>query len=204
MITGSEEYKQFLASIANSYNPPTIRMRVPTDEPVYEIDLNSRSVSAPAILGVEADHESEYIYFQINRFYDSMDLSTCIGLVQFRNAKNEEYYYVIPYYDTDSIEGKMIFAWDIQSPVTKYGGTVQFSFKFFRVNLASGELLYELNTLVAKSKVLIGWANKNGANHNYNTMSAAEILVDNDFIEKYTQLREIQDNKLVIHWIDVV
>lgn len=203
MITGSEEYKLFLASIANSYNPPTIRMRVPTDEPIYEIDLNTRSVSAPTFLGVEADHESEFVYFQINRFYDSMDLSTCIGLVQFRNAKNEEYYYVIPYYDTDSIEGKMVFAWDIQSPVTKYGGTVQFSFKFFRVNLTSGELLYELNTLVAKSKVLIGWANKNGAIHNYNTISAEDIIVDNDFINKLAQLEQIQKN-LAIYWIDVV
>ena len=203
MITGSEEYKQFLASIANSYNPPTIRMRVPTDEPIYEIDLNSRAVSAPSILGVEADHESEYIYFQMDRFYDSMDLSTCIGMVQFRNAKNEEYYYIIPYYDTDSIRGKLIFAWDIQSPVTKYGGVVQFSFKFFRVNVASGELLYELNTLVAKSRVLIGWANKNGANHNYNAISAEDILVNNDFINKLAQLEQIQKN-LAIYWIDVV
>lgn len=203
MITGSEEYKLFLASIANSYNPPTMRMRVPTDEPIYEINLNSRTVSAPAILGVEADHEADLIYFQMDRFFDSVDLSTCIGMVQFRNAKNEEYYYVIPYYDIDSVRGKMIFAWDIQSPATKYGGTVQFSFKFFRVSPASGELLYELNTMVAKSKVLVGWANKNGANHNYNAISAEDILVNNDFINKLAQLEQIQKN-LAIYWIDVV
>ena len=203
MITGSEEYKLFLASIANSYTPPTMRMRVPTDEPVYEIDLNSRAVSAPAILGVEADHEADLVYFQMDRFFDSVDLSTCIGMVQFRNAKNEEYYYVIPYYDIDSIRGKIIFAWDIQSPVTKYGGTVQFSFKFFRVSPTSGELLYELNTLVAKSRVLVGWANKNGANHNYNALTAEDILVNNDFINKLAQLEQIQKN-LAIYWIDVV
>ena len=63
MITGSEEYKLFLASIANSYNPPTMRMRVPTDEPVYEINLNTRVVQAPEKLGVEADHEADLIYF---------------------------------------------------------------------------------------------------------------------------------------------
>lgn len=203
MITGSEEYKQFLASIANSYNPPTMRMRIPTEEPIYQINLNSRSVEAPSFVGVEADHESELIYFEMDRFFDSVDLSTCIGMVQFRNAKNEEYYYVIPYYDIDSIRGKMIFAWDIQSPATKYGGTIQFSFKFFRVELASGELLYELNTLVAKSRVLVGWANKNGANHNYNAITAEEILVNNEFINKLAQLEQIQKN-LAIYWIDVV
>lgn len=203
MITGSEEYKLFLASIANSYNPPTMRMRVPTDEPVYKIDLNSRVVQAPDKLGVEADHEADLIYFEMDRFFDSVDLSTCIGMVQFRNAKKEEYYYVIPYYDVDSIRGKIIFAWDIQSPVTKYGGVVEFSFKFFRVSPASGELLYELNTMVAKSRVLVGWANKNGANHNYNAISAEDILVNNDFIKKLAQLEQIQKN-LAIYWIDVV
>lgn len=203
MITGSEEYKLFLASIANSYNPPTMRMRVPTDEPVYEINLNTRVVQAPEKLGVEADHEADLVYFVMDRFLDSVDLSTCIGMVQFRNAKKEEYYYVIPYYDIDSIRGKIIFAWDIQSPVTKYGGTVEFSFKFFRVSPASGELLYELNTMVAKSKVLVGWANKNGANHNYNAISAQDILVDNDFINKLAQFEQIQKN-LAIYWIDVV
>ena len=194
MVTGSEEYQRFLASIAESYNPPSIRMRIPTDEPVYEVNLNTRVVSTPSFLGVEADHEAELIYFEMDRFYDSVDLSTCIGLVQFRNAKNEEYYYVIPYYDVVSKTGKMIFAWDIQSPATKYGGSVQFSFKFFRVDTASGELLYELNTLVAKTRVLIGWATKNGANHNYDTISAADILVNNDFIQKLAQLEQIQKN----------
>ncbi len=201
MVTGSEEYQRFLASIAESYNPPSIRMRIPTDEPVYEINLNSRVISTPSFLGVEADHEAELIYFEMDRFYDSVDLSTCIGIVEFRNAKNEEYYYVIPYFDVVSKTGKMIFAWDIQSPVTKYGGSVQFSFKFFRVNPTSGELLYELNTLVAKTRVLVGWATKNGANHNYNTISAQDILVNNDFIQKLAQLEQIQKN-LSIYWID--
>ena len=202
MITGSEEYKLFLASIANSYNPPTMRMRVPTDEPVYEINLNTRVVQAPEKLGVEADHEADLIYFVVDRFFDSVDLSTCICMVQFRNAKKEEYYYVIPYYDTDSIRGKIIFAWDIQSPVTKYGGTVEFSFKFFRVSPASGELLYELNTMVAKSRALVGWANKNGANHNYSA-SDTSILVDNQLITNLTQLIQIRD-RVTIKWIDAV
>lgn len=202
MVTGSEEYQRFLASIAESYNPPSIRMRIPTDEPVYEVNLDTRVISTPSFLGVEADHEAELIYFEMDRFFDSVDLSTCIGLVQFRNAKNEEYYYVIPYYDVVSKTGKLIFAWDIQSPATKYGGSVQFSFKFFRIDTASGELLYELNTLVAKTRVLVGWANKNGANHNYNTISAEDILVNNDFLQKLAQLEQIQKN-LSIYWIDV-
>jgi len=104
----------------------------------------------------------------VDRFYDNVDLSQCIGAIQFRNAKNEEYIYIIPAYDIVSSPNKIIFAWDIQSPVTKYGGIVQFALKFFKIDKTSGELLYELNTLVCKSKVLVGWASKNGVNHNYN------------------------------------
>jgi len=70
MITSSEEYKSWLAEIAKSYNPPKTSIRIPTDEPVYEINWNSRAVSAPSFLGVEADHEAEYIYFIMDRFVD--------------------------------------------------------------------------------------------------------------------------------------
>lgn len=178
MITGSKEYKEYLTSIVNSYNPPNILMRIPTNEPIYEVDLDTRIIESPNILGVEADHEAEIMYFKMNRYYDNVDLSQCIGAIQFRNAKNEEYIYIIPAYDLISFPNQILFGWNIQSPVTKYGGVVQFSFKFFKINKTSGELLYELNTLVCKAKVLVGWATKNGANHKYNQFTVNEILTD--------------------------
>jgi len=39
-------------------------------------------------------------------------------------------------------------------------------------------ILYELNTLIAKSKVLTGWAGSNGANHKFNQFTVDEILTD--------------------------
>ena len=211
MITGSAEYKEYLRQLAVSYNPPNVLIRVPANEPVYTVDLDSRVIEPPKNLGVEADHEAELIYFIMDRYYDNIDLSECIGAVQFKNAKNEEYMYIIPVYDTVSVPGKLIFAWNIQSPVTKYGGAVQFSFKFFKIDKASGELLYELNTLVCKTKVLVGWANKNGANHSYNQFTVDQILTDttdeNGNIVKgiWSKIQEIYDaNKTYsLHWIDV-
>lgn len=207
MITGSEEYKEYLATIARTYDPPKISMRIPTDEPVYEVNLNTRVITPPPFLGVEADHESEFIYFKMDRFYDQMDLSTCIGIIQFQNAKHEEYYYIIPYYDIESISGKMIFAWDIQSPATKYGGAVSFSFKFFQVNL-EGELLYELNTMVARTKVLVGWATKLGINHTIKPnkqISLKDILANDELITRIDYLLSLVDNekKLHLYWTDV-
>lgn len=178
MITGSAEYIKYLSTLADSYNPPNVLIRIPADEPIYNVDLDTRVIDPPKNLGVEADHEAEYIYFIMDRYYDQMDLSQCVGAIQFKNAKNEEYIYVIPAYDLLSIPGKIIFAWNIQSPVTKYGGSVQFSFKFFKMDKASGELLYELNTLTCKSRVMVGWASKTGTQHDYHKYTVDRILSD--------------------------
>ena len=75
MVTGSAEYKKYLATMANSYNPPNILIRIPAEEPIYNIDLNTRVVEAPKFLGVEADHEAELIYFMVDRYFDSVDLA---------------------------------------------------------------------------------------------------------------------------------
>lgn len=211
MITGSAEYKEYLATLANSYNPPNILIRIPASEPIYKIDLNTRVIEAPKMLGVEADHEAELIYFMVDRYFDQVDLAQCVCAVQFRNARFEEYMYIVPAYDTLSCPGKLIFAWNIQSPVTKYGGNVEFSFKFFKIDKTSGELLYELNTLVCKTKVLVGWATKNGANHKYQQWSVDEILTDkfdeNGNVEKgiWTKIQEIYDagNQLNVFWKDL-
>lgn len=204
MITGSEEYQALLKDIQDGYNPPDVRIRIPQDEPVYTVDWNTRKIAAPKFLSVEADHSAEIIFFEMDRFYDGMDLANMIGIIQFRNAKNEEYFYVIPYYDTTSHDQKLIVPWNIQSQVTKYGGTINFSFKFFKVNTDTKDILYEINTLVASSKVLIGWANIHGSDHKYNTIDATKYTVDGTFdgvIEMLNAYRSYEDAGL--KWIDV-
>ena len=199
-----------MAALANSYNPPNILIRIPADEPVYEINLDTRVVQAPKFLGVEADHEAEYIYFIMDRYYDQVDLSQCLCGIQFKNANNEEYFYIVPAYDILSIPGKIIFAWNIQSPVTRYGGAVEFSFKFFKIDKASGELLYELNTLVAKTKVLVGWGSRFGITHHYKPYTIDQIFTDaideegNVIPSIWTKVQEIYDlgKKFAVEWIE--
>lgn len=201
MISTEQEYNEYISAALPS-DTPRIRIRIPKNEPVYKVDWNTRTVEAPSFIAVEADHEAELIYFEMDRYFDLMDLSQCVGFVQFKNAKNEEYYYVIPYYDITSKDGKIIFAWNIQAPVTKYGGVVQFSLKFFQVNPVTGELMYEINTTVAKTKVLVGWASKTGADHTYNTVDYSRILLDNELMETIARIKETADG-LHVYWIDV-
>lgn len=201
MITSSQEYQEFLAGIADTA-PSALKMRIPTYEPVYEINMNTRKITPPPFIGVEGDHEAEYVFFQIDRYYDNIDLADAIGVILFKNAKNEEYYQIIPYYDIYSIEGKIIFPWVIQAPAALYGGTVSFSVKFFKINPTSKKLVYELNTLIAKTKVLVGWANTTGNYHTYNTLAPDSIILDNDTLEKINMLLSL-DGQMKIHWIDV-
>ena len=201
MITSSQEYQEFLTSIAETA-PSALKMRIPTYEPIYEIDLNSRKISAPPFIGVEGDHEAEYIFFQVDRYFDGLDLADAIGVVLFKNAKNEEYYQLIPYYDIYSIEGKIIFPWVIQAPAALYAGSVSFSVKFFKVDKTSGKLIYELNTLIAKTRVLIGWANMTGQPHTYNLLDPQSLLVQQETLDTLNRLLTLE-NELKVYWIDV-
>ena len=201
MITNSQEYELFLSNIAQDITPSVLTMRVPTNESIYQIDWNTRKVEAPSFIGVTGDHVAEYIFFEMDRYYDMIDLADAIGLVLFKNANNEEYYQLIPYYDIESIRGKIIFPWAIQAPAALYSGTVSFSFKFFKIDPTSRKLIYELNTMAAKTKVLVGWANSN-EEHSYNTLSPESIIIDNELLEKMnTIIRTARYQQL--YWIDV-
>ena len=140
MITSSQEYQEFLAGIAETA-PSIVKMRIPTYEPVYEINLNTRKIQSPPFIGVEGDHEAEYIFFQMDRYFDGLDLSDAIGSIVFKNANGEEYYQIIPYYDIYSIKDKIIFPWVIQAPAALYGGEVSFSVKFFKIDPTSKKLV---------------------------------------------------------------
>jgi hypothetical protein len=50
---------------------------------VYDIDLDTREITAPKFLGVLKDHSSETIYFRINRFHDFMDLANVACIIQY-------------------------------------------------------------------------------------------------------------------------
>lgn len=213
MITNSEEYLDFLTKIENG--TPTYELRIPSDEPIYEVDLNTRVINAPKFLSVETDHDAELIYFSIDRYFENIDLLTCAGLVLFKNAKNEEYAYLIPAYDVVTKPGKIIFGWNIQGAVTKYSGNVQFAFKFFKLNEKFDEesnsfkpvLEFDLNTLIAQSKILSGWASISKSDPS--DLYIPEIIIDNDILESIadlkvaaSELRELQQ-EMQIFWLDV-
>ena len=205
MITSSQEYERFLANLSDT-TPPSLKMRLPANEPIYEIDWNTRKINAPSFIGVQGDHEAEFIYFIMDRYFDAIDLSETIGLVTFRNAGGEEYYYVIPVYDIYSMSEennqKIIFPWVIQAPVALYEGDVYFSFKFFKIDPTSKRLLYELNTSVAKTKVLVGWDSVSEKKYSFDTFDPQSLITDSELIDKLNMILSAAKYE-EIYWTDV-
>lgn len=161
MTTSREEYL-LKAHLLTSGNPLRVALQMPENEPVYNIDLNSRIVQTPEFIGTTNDHNAEFIYFSMDRYYENMDMSTTVGLIQYINknaklptgAKDPGHAYFIPYYDCISVPGKIIFPWLVGGPATAAAGPVDFSIRFYEIDPNGKEFSFKLSTLTATTQVL--------------------------------------------------
>ena len=101
MITTPKEYYDKLWQI-QSENAPTLAILLPSAERIYNIDLNKRTIDAPEYLSVSEDHNAETIYFKVDRFFDNVDLSNTVCIIQYVNALGEERVYAVPFYDVET------------------------------------------------------------------------------------------------------
>lgn len=159
MITTPQDYLSKLHLIEKSQETQTAIL-LPSDEKIYKVDLNTRTVEAPQFLSIAKDHYAETIYFEMDRYYDHIDLATATGIVQFENAKKELHLYKIPLIDITTKPGKIIFPWCIDGAATAAAGAIKYSFLFYNVTISpnGGEAKFEysLNTQTATSKILNG------------------------------------------------
>ena len=147
MVTSSEEFFANLFALTDGWNVPQLATLLPKSESIYNIDLNSRTIEAPEFLSVRFDHNSETVFFIVDRYYDNQDLSETCCVIQYINAKQEGRFYVVPYYDLTT-EGKIYFPWCISGEATKEAGIVEYSVKFYHVEQINEEqykFLYSLN-----------------------------------------------------------
>lgn len=216
MIVKPEEYNSALASIIDP-NEYIKYVRIPSDETIYKIDLNARTIEAPKFLGAYKEHNAEIIWFQVDRFYDNIDLygnrkisdgvlsqkRTGNCWIQYRNAKKQEFYYAAPMFIFADEFGsnKILIPWIIGQNVAAYAGTVEFSFQFFALSEenenAERHFKYIINTQTAKGKVLTGM---------YINPEDALNKAENEPLA--TRLQELEDqyNKLSgeynLYWIE--
>ena len=155
MITTREEYLKNLVKIQLMENGD-IFFPIPETEKIYKINLNTRTIEAPAYLSVTDDHEAEIIFFEVDRYFDLKDLATTTCIISYINAAGENFIYSIPYIDTTSKENKILMPWIITSDVSWKAGSVKFAFKFYEIDSKTLDFTYVLNTQPATTKVLQG------------------------------------------------
>lgn len=152
MITSPEEYRKRLQEIQDGTEISFTTL--PSSEPRCVIDADSRTITIPEefkFLGVKTDHKAETIYFEIDRYFDGIDLSRHTCVIQFKTATFEGFYPVTEL-DVDSVEGKIIFGWTVYNDATQSAGNISFSVRFY--SIMYDMFSYNYNTIPASSSIL--------------------------------------------------
>lgn len=203
MITTAEEYYQELYRIQDE-NFPVIAVLLPSDEKIYKVNLSNRTVEVPEYLSIVKDHKAETIYFEVDRFYEYMDLTNLACVIQYVNANNKSYYYPVKFYDVVSATGydengvwkdKILIPWVIDGAATEKAGVVQFSIRFYKIDEANHHFLYNLSTQPAKGKILHGME--------IAKFSPEDQTLDMDlYLQLKQELKTIEDKvKDQLYWI---
>lgn len=195
MITTADDFYSYYARIQDE-NAPALAVLLPKDEPIYNINLNTRIIDTPDFLSVSADHRAETIYFQVDRFFDNVDLSTMTCVIRYVNAEGMGGIYPVPYYDITTLakEDKMIFPWILDGKVAKSAGKVEYSIRFYHINLMTKTFTYSLNTRPSESLILYGM--KEVSNEEQFQFEASEIEA---IYDRINQINSWQD----VYWIDL-
>ena len=208
MIVSPQEYNSLVHRLMDP-NEFANMIRIPQDEPIYEIDLNKRVISAPEFLSVEEDHNSEIIWFKTDRFYDNIDLYNGTCWIQYKNADQEEYFYAAPLVIGVEEYGseKILIPWAISKEVAKKTGVIQFSFQFFKLSEDGLRFLYILNTQVAKSKILAGLRVDPMAFLDDDDQTEEDALPEREWLadelHRLTEAYEKLSREYELYWIDV-
>lgn len=153
--------------------------RIPLEEPYFTVDMNARTIKVPDEfnnygLGVNGDANAEMVFFEVERFYDSVDLYALVqenqqegivtgAWVQWKNVTsgatgNSK---IIFHDAADTIRKDaagneikvevMYLGWVITKEMTSEAGNLEFSLRFFKVD--DGKITYSISTQKANCPI---------------------------------------------------
>ena len=138
-ITSLNEYFQHIKDLAalaigkgRSGSDPYF-LRLPLDEPYFEINANTRGITVPGELSqiaVRGDKLAEIVFFRIDRYYDAVDLNTRHIYIEWELPDGTKGISRDFLRDTQSEKDKLIFGWAIGEELTKQVGTIRFAVRF--------------------------------------------------------------------------
>lgn len=136
-ISTLDEYFQHLNEI--SLKDPSLII-LPLDEEKFFIDGNSRKITIPQAftkngVGVQGDHYAEYIYFEIDRYFENIDFGSpsITAVVEFVDANQQKHFTKAWIKYTDEKSSKVTIGWPITQDVTSKAGSIKFSVRLFEL-----------------------------------------------------------------------
>ena len=136
-ISTLDEYFQHLHEI--SLKDPSLII-LPLDEEKFFIDGNSRKITVPQAfvkngVGVQGDHYAEYIYFEIDRYFENIDFGSpsITAVVEFIDANQQKHFTKAWIKYTDEKSSKVLVGWPITQDVTSKAGPIKFSVRLFEL-----------------------------------------------------------------------
>ena len=147
-----DNLESFFGNIEEIAKLDTKFLRLPLDEPLFEINANSRKISIPSDfaangLSVQGDHLAETVYFCIDRYFDYMDLNNCKIRINWKMG--DAFGQSVNFSKSlDAEPGKIIFGWPVAKEMTGKSGSLSFAVEFY-VEDQDGNSSYSLNTLVS-------------------------------------------------------
>lgn len=159
MRTSAEEYLEELKKLQDG----TIKKmtQVPSDEPRFIIDSNTRKITIPddfTFLAVKNDSYAETIWFEIDRYFDTEDLANHTIAMQYSDESISGAEYPIGIeavtdIDIDTVPGKIIFGWTIKNEVTFKATSIGFAVRIYTIG-QDNRFSYSFNTLPSVLPVL--------------------------------------------------
>lgn len=172
--------EQYFTRIGDLYAiDPKYALLLPLDEPMFEINANTREIIIPAHfkkhgVSVEGDTIAETLIFKINRFVDFVDLNETDIYVQWEIEGKEEYSNItFKYLDYDP--EFLLFAWPITNKVTEKAGVLKFSVRCIKRESESSPITYSFNTLA--TSVGISKALKSDLDYDTEAENADELFI---------------------------
>jgi hypothetical protein len=201
MITSAQEYLSRLQDIRDA-NLHFQALNIPSDEKVYAVDLNARTIDTPIYLSTETDHYAETVFFSVDRYWENIDLAQSTCIIQYINANGEPYVYVAPIYDLETYAefGKILIPWCIQGHATAASGVIKYAIRFYHVskqeifNNDTGNIDYQyefdyiINTQMATSRILVGMGNDFLLDA---TNAMEEVALASEWEVLFSELKEI-------------
>lgn len=141
-------------------------VRLPLDEDTLTIDADKRSISIPTNfarygVGVQGDEMAEVIYFVVDRYFDSTDLSSYdVNIAIQWEAKDAEKKTITGYSKNFGKElliidnkQKVVFGWPISSELTQTNSNIKFAVRFYSIDPVNKVFTYSFTTLPAEVSI---------------------------------------------------